>query len=58
MSGAGHRAITETVSYNKKNMIQYLVPVLKFLGIFISALLGATALIVDFKKDSKITPWG
>ena len=58
MSGAGHRAIAETVSYNKKNMIQYLVPVLKFLGIFISALLGATALIVDFKKDSKITPWG
>ncbi len=39
-------------------MILYLVPILKFLGIFISALLGATALIVDFKKDGKITRWG
>lgn len=38
--------------------VEFLFPVLKFGGIFISGLLGVSALLVEFRKDGKITPWG
>lgn len=41
-----------------EEFVSYLFPILKFLGIFGSGLLGATGLVVDFKKDGIITPWG
>jgi len=38
--------------------LNYIVPLLKFTAIFIAALSGSLGLLVDFKKEGKITKWG
>jgi hypothetical protein len=50
-------AIFGQQDYLKLNL-NYMVPLLKYLAIFLSAISGALALLVDFKKDGKVTKYG